>query len=293
MTEFKKLGVPVNRWYRYDKMMRFPQNFFSMGDAVSSVNPIYGQGMTKAAIHAMHLRKLLHTAHSPGWIAERMRKGIPGLIEKQAWMTTVYGDLVYPQAIGARPADFRFVTWYTRCSRGARIDRPRSAQGLSASVYPSGWDLLNVSARHLRKDSCLRSATTVCTAGAAGQHGADAHFGIKPTIARSRMRPVAAVALISKNCPKADAPLASTRSMTTIDEAFGPRPPLTTEAACKLVARSGAIVAILVEGWSDQAALEVLAHRRGLNLAAERIVILPVGGATNTGKFLDALARQG
>jgi hypothetical protein len=26
-----------------------------------------------------------------------------------------------------------------------------------------------------------------------------------------------------------------------------------------------------------------------LNLAAERIVILPVGGATNTGKFLDAL----
>jgi hypothetical protein len=81
--------------------------------------------------------------------------------------------------------------------------------------------------------------------------------------------------------------------MLTIDEAFGPRPPLTTEAACEMVARSGAIVAILVEGWSDQAALEALAHRRGLKLAAERIVILPVGGATNTGKFLDALARPG
>ena len=81
--------------------------------------------------------------------------------------------------------------------------------------------------------------------------------------------------------------------MPTIDEAFGPRPPLTTEAACKMVVRSGAIVAILVEGWSDQAALEALAHRRGLNLAAERIVILPVGGATNTGKFLDALGPPG
>ncbi len=33
-------------------------------------------------------------------------------------------------------------------------------------------------------------------------------------------------------------------------EAFGPRPPLTTEAACKIVERSGAIMAILVEGWS-------------------------------------------
>ena len=60
--------------------------------------------------------------------------------------------------------------------------------------------------------------------------------------------------------------------MPTLDESLGPRPPLTTEAARKMVVRSGAIVAILVEGWSDQAALEALAHRRGLNLAAERIV---------------------
>ena len=44
---------------------------------------------------------------------------------------------------------------------------------------------------------------------------------------------------------------------------------------------------------SDQAALETLAHRGGVNLAAERIVILPVGGATNTGKFLDALGPPG
>jgi hypothetical protein len=63
--------------------------------------------------------------------------------------------------------------------------------------------------------------------------------------------------------------------MPTLDEAFGPRPPLTTEAACEMGVRSGATVVILVEVWSDQAALETLAHRRGLNLAAERIVILP------------------
>jgi hypothetical protein len=82
-------------------------------------------------------------------------------------------------------------------------------------------------------------------------------------------------------------------TMQMIDETFGPRQPLTTEAACKLIARSGAVVAILVEGWSDQAALEALAHRRSLDLSAERIVILPVGGATNTGKFLDALGPRG
>ena len=88
-----------------------------------------------------------------------------------------------------------------------------------------------------------------------------------------------------------DDPLAaSTGSMTTIDEAFGPRPPLTTEAACKIVVRSGAIVAILVESWSDQATLEALAHRRRLNLA-RRIVILPVG-ARLTPQVPGCIARQ-
>jgi len=81
--------------------------------------------------------------------------------------------------------------------------------------------------------------------------------------------------------------------MLTIDEAFGPQPPPTPEAACQMVVRRDARGAILVEGWSDQAALEALAHRRGLNLAAERIVILPIGGATNTGRFLDALGPAG
>ncbi|MCC6193097.1 MAG: FAD-dependent monooxygenase [Burkholderiales bacterium] len=115
LSEFKRMGVPTNRWHRYDRMQRFPANFFCVGDAVSSVNPIYGQGMTKAAIHAMHLRTLLREGLPTPQVAERMRQGIPALVERQAWMTTVYGDLVFPQAAGRRPADFRFVTWYTRC----------------------------------------------------------------------------------------------------------------------------------------------------------------------------------
>jgi len=115
VSEFKSMGVPANRWHRYERMQRFPANFCSIGDAVSSVNPIYGQGMTKAAIHAQHMRKLLREGLEPAQVADRMRRGIPALVEKQAWMTSVYGDLVFPQAIGTRPLDFRFVTWYLRC----------------------------------------------------------------------------------------------------------------------------------------------------------------------------------
>jgi hypothetical protein len=48
----------------------------------------------------------------------------------------------------------------------------------------------------------------------------------------------------------------------------------------------------LVEGWSDQAALEALARRRGRDLLAEGIVVVPIGGATNVQRFVQALVRS-
>jgi len=50
---------------------------------------------------------------------------------------------------------------------------------------------------------------------------------------------------------------------------------------------------VLVEGVSNQVALEALAERRGRNLSAEDISILPMGGATNIRSFLDLFGPQG
>ena len=50
---------------------------------------------------------------------------------------------------------------------------------------------------------------------------------------------------------------------------------------------------VLVEGISDQLALEALAARRSRNLEAEGISIVPMGGATNIGSFLDLFGPQG
>jgi hypothetical protein len=63
--------------------------------------------------------------------------------------------------------------------------------------------------------------------------------------------------------------------------------------ACELITAAGARAAVLVEGWSDQAALEALARRRGRDLAVEGIVVLPIGGATNIHAFVRALGPQG
>ena len=59
--------------------------------------------------------------------------------------------------------------------------------------------------------------------------------------------------------------------------------------------RSGAgpRAVVLVEGVSDQLALEALAGRRGRNLAAERVSVVPMGGATNIGSFLNRYGPPG
>jgi len=60
---------------------------------------------------------------------------------------------------------------------------------------------------------------------------------------------------------------------------------------CKLSIMTVAVV--LVEGISDQLALEALAARRGLNLDGEGIAILPMGGSKNIRSFLDRFGPHG
>jgi hypothetical protein len=50
---------------------------------------------------------------------------------------------------------------------------------------------------------------------------------------------------------------------------------------------------VLVEGRSDQRALEALAERRGRDLAAERISIVPIGGAQAIGRYLARFGPRG
>jgi len=50
---------------------------------------------------------------------------------------------------------------------------------------------------------------------------------------------------------------------------------------------------VLVEGLSDQLALEALAVRRGRNLEAEGVSIVPIGGTKNIGTFLDLFGPHG
>jgi hypothetical protein len=50
---------------------------------------------------------------------------------------------------------------------------------------------------------------------------------------------------------------------------------------------------VLVEGISDRCAVEALAERRGRDLAAEGVAVVPIGGAQAIGRFLEHFGPRG
>jgi hypothetical protein len=71
-------------------------------------------------------------------------------------------------------------------------------------------------------------------------------------------------------------------------------PEAATEATARALAKvADAQAVVLVEGISDQIAVETAAVRRGRDLSAEHVVVLPMGGAHGLARYLTQLGPAG
>lgn len=115
-----RYAFPYSLRRHYEQLRRFPGGYVVMGDALTSFNPIYGQGMTVAACEALALQQALQ----PGLegLSRRFFRAASRVIDTP-WQLAVGADLAIDHVPGPRPLPVRLVNrWITRVFRAAATD---------------------------------------------------------------------------------------------------------------------------------------------------------------------------
>lgn len=115
---------PASRWHRYDEA-DLPDGFAVIGDGVCSLNPIYGQGMTLAALEAGALAS--HLDRHGRVRGRRLQREIARIV-RPAWQMSAGADLQFPGVAGTPSASQRMLARYVARLHGAAARDPRLSQ---------------------------------------------------------------------------------------------------------------------------------------------------------------------
>lgn len=106
---------PGSRWRRYDRLATLPAGLIATGDAVCSFNPVFGQGMTVAALEAETLAQAVSQAAPGGKLDPqfpcRWFRQI-GRVVDVAWQAVSIEDIRFPELADRNFATLRPLQWY-------------------------------------------------------------------------------------------------------------------------------------------------------------------------------------
>ena len=97
-----------NRVRHYEALRRRPLGLLVLGDAACTLNPVYGQGMTAAALAADTLDRLLRERPAARDLAPRFQRRLAAAV-RPALDTATGDDFRWPHTEGKRPAGQRLV----------------------------------------------------------------------------------------------------------------------------------------------------------------------------------------
>jgi 2-polyprenyl-6-methoxyphenol hydroxylase-like FAD-dependent oxidoreductase len=103
-----RYGFPESVRRHFERLDGFPRGLLPIGDAICRFNPVYGQGMSVAALEACLLKKLLERLAEDGdpiaGLASTFFAEMQTLIETP-WSVAML-DFAFPETRGQRPTDF-------------------------------------------------------------------------------------------------------------------------------------------------------------------------------------------
>ena len=121
LSEVKTYKVPGSTRRHYERLKRFPAGLLVIGDAVSRFNPVFGQGMTSAALQAVALADCLgDDGGAPLWrrFFARVVRVVDG-----PWQIAAGADLGFAEVEGKRGPMVKFINWYiAKLHRAAHRD---------------------------------------------------------------------------------------------------------------------------------------------------------------------------
>jgi 2-polyprenyl-6-methoxyphenol hydroxylase-like FAD-dependent oxidoreductase len=100
---------PANVRRRFERLPDLPEGLFPVGDSICSFNPIYGQGMTVAALEALELRRHLRRRRPPS--SRRFLRDVSRCLDAP-WDMAVGADLALPDVEGERTRKVRALNGY-------------------------------------------------------------------------------------------------------------------------------------------------------------------------------------
>jgi 2-polyprenyl-6-methoxyphenol hydroxylase-like FAD-dependent oxidoreductase len=126
LSAVRQHRFPRSLRHHYDRLQDLPSGLIGIGDAVCSFNPIYGQGMTVAAIEAETLNLALTEARHDDGLDRRFSKRYYqqiAAIADAAWQGIEIEDYRYPELSSRRSVGLRALQWYmARLQRATHAD---------------------------------------------------------------------------------------------------------------------------------------------------------------------------
>jgi 2-polyprenyl-6-methoxyphenol hydroxylase-like FAD-dependent oxidoreductase len=118
--------LPTSQRRHFEKLRRRPSGFVALGDTICSFNPIYGQGMSSAALQADALGTTLrHHPFGSATMAKAFYAKAAKVVDNP-WMIAAGADFAHPATTGAKPPATAVVNRY--------LQRVQLATHVSAEV---------------------------------------------------------------------------------------------------------------------------------------------------------------
>ncbi|NLP63256.1 FAD-dependent oxidoreductase [Paraburkholderia sacchari] len=117
LSDISTFRMPGSQRRHYERLPTWPRGLLAVGDALTSMNPLYSQGMTLCALEAECIDIHVDAALRGELSYQSLQRQLSDVVES-AWQMATTEDQRFPETRGKRSVSIRFHHWY-----GARLAR--------------------------------------------------------------------------------------------------------------------------------------------------------------------------